>query len=435
MMNRLAFIAKSKGEVGQWFERAKTRIPARDKGNEAVYLNELSAYAIEEYERAPRNLPQAIVKWVQDFIADVRAFLMAHGFEAKSLTAADLAAISRQFLRQQATIRENQIVQTFPDGEVLASVEESDSFKPDAYDAREFAKAVERIAAMEKAPNTTLTMGDTPAVLRALGARNLPIQIAPSVIHKAMRPEERGHDVRLEDLKNLPALLADPVMVFDSQTEGNALAALVEAVDENGAPVLVAVHLDTKGAEFLNVNKIASVYGKDNLKAIQNWMNGSLCYQNTKKASSWLHAHGLQLPAANTIKRLNPRVLTEDDVVNGDGVRFSVEEEEPTGHAQPLTAKVLTPSGFKLMGDIHVGDEVITIDGSATKVTDVFPQGKRPIYRVVLSDGSETRATADHLWAVQQEGEDGYQVRSLAEIMPDVMHGCRTQINLQCGIC
>ncbi|MDR3158610.1 MAG: hypothetical protein LBU11_06295 [Zoogloeaceae bacterium] len=132
MMNRLAFIAKSKGEIGQWFEKAKARIPARDRRSEEVYLNELAAYAIEEYERAPRSLPQAIVKWVQDFIAEIRAALIRHGFEVSSLTAADLAAISRQFLRQQATVRENQTVQTFPDGKVLASVEESEQISSPA---------------------------------------------------------------------------------------------------------------------------------------------------------------------------------------------------------------------------------------------------------------------------------------------------------------
>jgi hypothetical protein len=104
-------------------------------------------------------------------------------------------------------------------------------------------------------------------------------------------------------------------------------------------------------------------------------------------------------------------------------IMFSVEEEEPTGHAQPLTAKVLTPSGFKLMGDIHVGDEVITIDGSATKVTDVFPQGKKPIYRIVLSDGSETRCTADHLWAIK-----GVGVISTYWLMKGTEQGLRFQV-------
>jgi hypothetical protein len=212
---------------------------------------------------------------------------------------------------------------------------------------------VERITAMEKAPNTTLTVGDTPAVLRALGARALPMQIAPSVIHKAMRPIVKGHDVRLEDMKRLPGLLANPVAVFDSRTTADgALVVFVEAKDSSGRDVVIAVHLDTEGSQFNKVNKIASAYGRQS-KDFADWMNnGSLRYYNQEKTSSWLHAYGLQLPAANTIKRLNPNVITESEVVKGDGTLFS-------------RAKVAGDSGRQYSADQqqtfrHIGREIET---------------------------------------------------------------------------
>lgn len=72
-----------------------------------------------------------------------------------------------------------------------------------------------------------------------------------------------------------------------------------------------------------------------------------------------------------------------------------------TGKAQPLTAKVLTPNGWKLMGDIIVGDEVISSNGKPTKVLGVFPQdGDRDVYRVEFNDGSVTECDIDHLWSV-----------------------------------
>ena len=70
------------------------------------------------------------------------------------------------------------------------------------------------------------------------------------------------------------------------------------------------------------------------------------------------------------------------------------------GKAQPLTSKVLTPNGFKLMGDMKVGDEVIGRDGKAHMVTGVFPQGKRPIYKVSFKNGSSCECDIEHLWAV-----------------------------------
>lgn len=74
--------------------------------------------------------------------------------------------------------------------------------------------------------------------------------------------------------------------------------------------------------------------------------------------------------------------------------------EMGTGKAQPLTAKVLTPQGWRLMGDIQVGDEVINSQGTVSHVTGVYPQGEKEIYKVTFSDGSSTECCDEHLWSV-----------------------------------
>jgi phosphate starvation-inducible PhoH-like protein len=70
------------------------------------------------------------------------------------------------------------------------------------------------------------------------------------------------------------------------------------------------------------------------------------------------------------------------------------------GRAQPLFTNVLTPDGFRAIGEIKVGDFVIGSDGSPTEVTGVYPQGFKEIYRVYTQDGASTMASGDHLWAV-----------------------------------
>ncbi len=64
--------------------------------------------------------------------------------------------------------------------------------------------------------------------------------------------------------------------------------------------------------------------------------------------------------------------------------------EVGTGKAQPLDAKILTPTGWQPMGDIKVGDQVITQTGEPTTVEAIFPPGVKEIFRVVFSDGSST---------------------------------------------
>jgi intein/homing endonuclease len=67
---------------------------------------------------------------------------------------------------------------------------------------------------------------------------------------------------------------------------------------------------------------------------------------------------------------------------------------------QPLTAKVLTSSGWTTMGALVIGSDVIGSDGKAHQVTGVYPQGERDIYRVRFSDRSTAECTEDHVWAV-----------------------------------
>ena len=81
------------------------------------------------------------------------------------------------------------------------------------------------------------------------------------------------------------------------------------------------------------------------------------------------------------------------------------------GKAQPLDAKVLTPTGWVRMGDLRVDDEVIAGDGTVTAVTGVFPQGRKAIWRVAFSDGSSTECCDEHLWLTWNYGERTYGER------------------------
>jgi conserved hypothetical protein len=76
------------------------------------------------------------------------------------------------------------------------------------------------------------------------------------------------------------------------------------------------------------------------------------------------------------------------------------------GNAQPLTSRIATPTGWKLMRDIQVGDEVLTPKGTVTTVTGVYPKGKRPVYDVELCDGSHAEACNEHLWDIIAKEDD-----------------------------
>lgn len=76
-----------------------------------------------------------------------------------------------------------------------------------------------------------------------------------------------------------------------------------------------------------------------------------------------------------------------------------VEGEEKSGKAQPLNARIATPSGWTTMGELAVGSRVIGSNGRPTTVTAVYERGERDIYRLTFSDGAEVEACDEHLWA------------------------------------
>jgi phosphate starvation-inducible protein PhoH and related proteins len=70
------------------------------------------------------------------------------------------------------------------------------------------------------------------------------------------------------------------------------------------------------------------------------------------------------------------------------------------GRAQPCGSQVLTPSGFRPIGGLRVGDLVIGSDGLPTPVLGVYPQGRKEVFRVQSQDGASTLCCGEHLWTV-----------------------------------
>jgi hypothetical protein len=94
------------------------------------------------------------------------------------------------------------------------------------------------------------------------------------------------------------------------------------------------------------------------------------------------------------------------------------------GKEAPVSEPVLTPEGWRCMGDLRVGDLVIGSDGDPTAVTGVFPQGTKPVWRLNFSDGSYARCGREHLWAVRTKGQKcvgkGYQVLTTEDVASSV---------------
>ena len=101
----------------------------------------------------------------------------------------------------------------------------------------------------------------------------------------------------------------------------------------------------------------------------------------------------------------------------GKGRIIEIYGPESSGKAQPLSSKVLTPTGFKTMRSLEVGDTVCTPDGDTSTILGTFDQGIQDVYKVTFDDKSSTRCTLDHLWYVEGRASKFGDVLSLKQII------------------
>lgn len=70
------------------------------------------------------------------------------------------------------------------------------------------------------------------------------------------------------------------------------------------------------------------------------------------------------------------------------------------GKELPLYSKIYTPSGSTTMQEVYIGQEILTPDGSTSKITHIIDQGHKDIYKITLDDGTSIEAGAEHEWEV-----------------------------------
>lgn len=175
-----------------------------------------------------------------------------------------------------------------------------------------------------------LNVGATPDVLQRLGADALPMIMPQSVLKKA----QDKHSIPLEVLRDLPAEIADPIMVFDSATMANSFVVLTE-MQHDGENLVVPIHMQVQNGKAV-VHEIASIHDRSRKAGdggkVSGWKwvvgqarQGRLRFLNQKKYSEARRMSGLQLPGASQL-RSNNRILTEKDIVKptgSDDVMFS----------------------------------------------------------------------------------------------------------------
>lgn len=148
-------------------------------------------------------------------------------------------------------------------------------------------------------------MGESPAYLSEITVNGQKIgkkqvRIDATKVKKIMKDHP---EMTIDVIKQLPELLYDPILVFDSNTVKDRLVLLGE-VYAGGKPVMMALEINpsTRSGKstYIDVIKVASAYTRSNTQSLINHSNLRYVNENKNRVNDWLKVNRLQLPLPNS---------------------------------------------------------------------------------------------------------------------------------------
>ena len=134
--------------------------------------------------------------------------------------------------------------------------------------------------------NEMFHLGDPIGVLKAF-LENIPIVMRQRVLAKGV---QKKHNIDINELRNLPHAISNPIFVF--KKTGNTIGLLTEIKDKDGKNVFVSIDMNKTiqdGKEFLEVNDITSLHGRDAINIVLPIIeNKTLQYVSKEKGLAYL---------------------------------------------------------------------------------------------------------------------------------------------------
>ena len=123
-------------------------------------------------------------------------------------------------------------------------------------------------------------------ILRSIGVPDCPIELKSSILY--IKANDPNHTFQLENVKNLPLAINDPLAVF-SYGDPQKMINIITEIEYNEKKFLVGLSLrPVVNSNTLQINSVRNVFPKDTLEWI-NWINkGKGLYFNKEKVLNLL---------------------------------------------------------------------------------------------------------------------------------------------------
>jgi len=119
---------------------------------------------------------------------------------------------------------------------------------------------------------------------------NLPIEVSVRVVKG--KANQSNHPFKISDITHLPDSVCNPIAVFRSATSMDDTKVILTDLEANGVNIIVVIKPNCSYARKI-VNDIRSIYPKDNIKAILEWIciYNLMEYYDKQKILNWLSKH------------------------------------------------------------------------------------------------------------------------------------------------
>lgn len=122
------------------------------------------------------------------------------------------------------------------------------------------------------------------------GLPNLPIQVSVKIL--TGKASQSNHPFKVSDLIHLPEYICQPIAVFRSATSMDDTKVILTEMEAEGVNIIVVIR-PSQQYKGLLVNDIRSIYPKDNIAPILEWISvhNLMEHCHKQKILNWLGKH------------------------------------------------------------------------------------------------------------------------------------------------
>lgn len=338
-------------------------------GTEEDFRNYVRQQAAEarmnaQAQKRSNRVMQKIETLLQKVLTDIKTLLGAEPDNAAARAARTLTETQLKDLRQiyfnhqadagtnyRAALEANGGMEKAAAADAAAAEGERYSIDPD------YAEKIDEWDKDGRSDDETFVLGSTGDTLQGLGARESDIYMNSDKINRILHDHP---EMTLNEIKRIPEVLDDPVMVLTSQNKGRSqqntrLVMFGSVKAKDGRPVMCILDLRPVENHIVinDMQKLTSAYTKDT-NPVQFVRNSDVLYasENKKRTTALLRSLGFEMPSELQPCGSIGSIAYWKDGVKLEGVKFT--ELEMNGDTNKKGANVLLRShGFEMPSELQ----------------------------------------------------------------------------------